>query len=45
MTETILGRGAILKADATLKEGCIVENNYTVEADRIYDVDTVLRFP
>lgn len=45
LTGTILGKGAVLKADATLKEGCIVENRYTVEADRVYDHDTILSFP
>jgi mannose-1-phosphate guanylyltransferase / phosphomannomutase len=42
MTETILGYGAYLKEDATLKEGCVVEDRYVVHADRVYVNDTVL---
>jgi mannose-1-phosphate guanylyltransferase/phosphomannomutase len=45
LTGTILGKGAVLKPEATLKDGCIVENRYTVEADKVYDHDTVLSFP
>lgn len=42
ITNTILGKSAILKQDATLKEGCIVENKYIVHADRVYVNDTIL---
>ncbi len=45
LTGTILGKGAVLRPDATLKDGCIVENGFAVEADRVYENDTVLSFP
>jgi NDP-sugar pyrophosphorylase family protein len=45
LTGTIVGYEATLKAGATLKEGCIIENKYTVVASQVYADGSVLAFP